>query len=235
MHINTQIVESFFDSIPRTLVDRYVDYWGAMGAKRDHDFLSYGLFALLSVRMSMEKNIDAYKALCKFDWVDVEDISQRLESLRTGFHKTRAVAVDKYYQQFRDAVNELKKPDNMSWSDYRDKLTKIRGLGLAKSSFAVEIKYPLDCDVVCLDTHMLTFYTGAKNQPTPAPTIYKELERHWVRESRKRDIPPAIARHIYWDQTRNEQDHSRAWSHVLEPSYQVIGLTPDPTKYIIPV
>ena len=41
------------------------------------------------------------------------------------------------------------------WSEWRDRLAKkILGLGKAKTSFAIEMLYPTEAKVVCMDTHL---------------------------------------------------------------------------------
>jgi len=72
--------------------------------------------------------------------------------------------------------------------------------------------HPTNAEIVCLDTHLFQAY--GLNQ-TKHARQYGNLENHWVENSRKKDLPPYIARCIYWDRKQEKED-SRYWSHVLE-------------------
>jgi hypothetical protein len=108
---------------------------------------------------------------------------------------------------------DAEKALNESWSEFRNRIEKnIKGLGLAKSSFAIEMIYPSEAEVVCLDTHLFKAYglDQVKHRKK-----YDLLENHWVKNSVKKDLPSYIARCIYWDRKQEKTD-SRYWSHVLE-------------------
>lgn len=97
---------------------------------------------------------------------------------------------------------------------YRDRLERgIKGLGLAKTSYALEMAFPLECEVVCFDVHMLRLYGDVKAGSNP--TKYETFEDDWVERSKKANTPPYIARNVYWDELQGKKD-SRYWSAVLE-------------------
>ena len=88
------------------------------------------------------------------------------------------------------------------------------GLGLAKTSFVIEMCHPENRNVTCLDTHMLQLYS-IDRKLIANKKLYDEIECHWSEACSKRKIPNAIARHIYWDGIQKKTD-TRYWSYVLE-------------------
>ena len=102
---------------------------------------------------------------------------------------------------------------NRTWAEYRKDLRdNILGMGLAKTSFVLEMTYPLDSEVVCLDTHMLQLFGCKQGKLTESK--YVKYERLWVTESLKRGIPPVISRAIFWDKNQGKFDSSY-WAHVF--------------------
>lgn len=89
----------------------------------------------------------------------------------------------------------------------------VTGLGPAKVSFALEMAFPLEAEVLCLDVHMLRLY-GKKTQDLRVGE-YQRMEADWVARSRAVDMPPYIVKQMHWDRLQGRPD-SRYWSHVLE-------------------
>jgi len=85
-------------------------------------------------------------------------------------------------------------------------------LGQAKTSFAIEMLYPTEAKVVCMDTHLFQIY--GLNQTKDAKK-YKTLEADWIARSEARGLAPYMARCLYWDKNQNRKN-SRYWSKVLE-------------------
>ena len=105
------------------------------------------------------------------------------------------------------------KEDDESWTEWRDRLTKsILGLGKAKTSFALEMMYPVDAQVACMDTHLFKAYGLDQTKDSKH---YHQIEADWVERSNKRGLAPYMARCLYWDKNQNRKN-SRYWSKVLE-------------------
>jgi hypothetical protein len=97
----------------------------------------------------------------------------------------------------------------------RNRLKKeTLGLGPAKTSFALEMCYPTKAKVVCMDTHMFQAYGLDQVKDNKK---YESIETHWVDMCSMWNIPPYIARCMYWDTKQNKQDSSY-WSYVFEKS-----------------
>ena len=107
----------------------------------------------------------------------------------------------------------LCRADGEGWSEWRDRLAKkILGLGKAKTSFAIEMLFPLEAQVVCMDTHLFQVY--GLNQTKDAK-LYNAIEADWLDRSEQRGIAPYMARCLYWDKNQKRKN-SRYWSKVLE-------------------
>jgi hypothetical protein len=80
----------------------------------------------------------------------------------------------------------------------------------------MELAFPAICDVVCVDVHIGRLY-GLKNPEERKMTLkaYRCIEAHWANLCKGREIPAAIARHIYWDRVQGQSSTSY-WSHVFE-------------------
>jgi len=83
---------------------------------------------------------------------------------------------------------------------------------MAKVSFSLEMIYPNEAEVTCMDTHLFQAY--GLNQ-TKHAKYYKDIEDYWLFKSRQSRVPSYIARCILWDR-KQEQPDSRYWSYVLE-------------------
>lgn len=86
---------------------------------------------------------------------------------------------------------------------------------MAKVSFVLEMTLPLNSDVVCLDTHILSLYGRSDPKNTPNPPEYHRIEDHWCRTCDRLGLSPVMARHHYWDSIRGECS-TAYWSHVFE-------------------
>jgi hypothetical protein len=89
---------------------------------------------------------------------------------------------------------------------------KILGLGNAKTSFGLEMAFPNEAEVTCMDTHLFKFY--GLDQTKDAKQ-YKSIEADWLNQCEAKRVPSYIARCIYWDKNQNKRN-SRYWSYCLE-------------------
>lgn len=211
----TEPVESFFESIKDNEIKFQFDYWNELKPINDTEKFQRWLFAFMSVHTSWESNIRAYQMIK--DWWNWMNNWQLLENKliesRVGMQNNRTKYIKEFTLKFWSDPSYYDKGQNESWTMYRNRLVNdIKGLGMAKVSFGLEMIHPVKANVVCLDTHLFQAY--GLNQ-TKDRKQYGKLEDHWVENSRKKDLPPYIARCIYWDRKQEKQD-SRYWSHVLE-------------------
>jgi hypothetical protein len=80
-------------------------------------------------------------------------------------------------------------------------------------SFALEMAFPLEAEVLCLDIHMLRMY-GKKDQ-NMRKNEYQAYEADWVGRCRGAEMPSFIVKQMHWD-TMQGKPNSRYWSSCLE-------------------
>jgi hypothetical protein len=125
----------------------------------------------------------------------------------------RTKYLEEFSHNFWRNPSAYKKQDSESWSSFRNRLKdKTKGLGPAKTSFALELCYPSEAKLTCLDTHMFKAY--GLDQVRDARQ-YMDIERHWVDMCNMWNVPAYVARCLYWD-TKQGYTDSRYWSHVFE-------------------
>lgn len=213
--MNTQQVDEFFDSIEDNEIKFQFNYWKKLKPINDSERFQRFLFAFMSVHTSWEANIRGYNLIKDWwSWMNRWDhLKDKLIESRVGLHNNRLRFITDFTTKYWSNPSNFDKGENENWSCFRNRIVnEITGLGLAKSSFAIEMIYPDEAEVVCLDTHLFQAYE--LNQ-TKHKRMYDKLESHWVKNSLKKDLPPYIARCIYWDRKQEKTD-SRYWSHVLE-------------------
>lgn len=211
----TEPVESFFDSIKPEETKFQFNYWDGLKPINDTEKFQRWLFAFMSVHTSWERNIIGYNSIKNWwNWINRWDhLENKLIESRVGMQNNRTKYIKEFTIKFWSDPSYYDKGEGETWVMYRDRLVNdIKGLGNAKVSFALEMIYPTNAEVVCLDTHLFQAY-GLHQ--TKHNKMYHNLETHWVENSRKKDLPPYIARCIYWDRKQEKED-SRYWSHVLE-------------------
>jgi thermostable 8-oxoguanine DNA glycosylase len=213
--MTTKPVDDFFDSIEDKEINFQYEYWKNLKPINDSERFQRFLFAYMSVHTSWESNIKGY-ALIKDWWVWMNQwdiLQEKLIQSRVGLHNNRLRFLKDFTHKFWSNPSFYEIGKNENWSCFRNRIEKnIKGLGLAKSSFAIEMMYPVEAHITCLDTHLFQAYELNQSKDKKK---YQDIENHWVKNSLKKHLPPYIARCIYWDR-KQEQTDSRYWSHVLE-------------------
>lgn len=216
--MNTARAEAFFSTVTNETVARYVGYWNSIRPETMEDFFRRYLFAFTSVHTTWEGNIRGYNAIKDLGWVsDKENLRERLRNSGCGMHNARAEFIWNFKDEFFGNLNRFCTVKG-DWATYRNRLVKdIKGLGIAKVSFTLEMCFPAEAEITCIDTHGVQLYELPQNgfQNKKGVEMYEEAERHWVENSFAVGAPPTIARAIYWDRKQNQPD-SRYWTYVLE-------------------
>ena len=85
----------------------------------------------------------------------------------------------------------------------------VRGLGLAKASFAVALCNPLASDVCCIDTHIHQLLTGAVPRRGIKDVVYFALEDSVRTLARRHGLGTFVVQWILWDAKRGiAESHS---------------------------
>jgi thermostable 8-oxoguanine DNA glycosylase len=201
--------------LDKSRLDEYHRYWGPLTVTNHADYFRRWLFAFCSVHTTWESNVRGYEAIKDFtQWLgDREALRAKLLWARCGVQNNRARFITQFAEQFWTNPDWFYPRASEPWQHLRDRLEPhILGLGLAKTSFALEMAFPTVATVACLDVHMLRLYgeTAAVK-----PQTYAKLEANWLEGAYDRGVAPYMARMVYWDNLQGK-DSSRYWSHCLE-------------------
>jgi len=225
--LNTFKVEQHFAQIKDKDIESYNDYWGELKPQSNNAAFRRYLFAFMSVHTSWKNNCKGYNAIKQFTkWTlekgeqlelwnyNSDDLFKRIRDTRVGMQNNRTNYIGLFSDTFWDSPSDyLARNSNESWIEWRDRLAKkILGLGKAKTSFAIEMLFPLEAQVVCMDTHLFQVY--GLNQTKDAK-LYDAIEADWLDRSEQRGLSPYMARCLYWDKNQKRKN-SRYWSKVLE-------------------
>jgi len=208
-------VDKFFNDLDYKKVPAYKDYWEEVSPKNDSQLFQRWLFAFMSVHTSWQANVTGYHAIKKWwEWMNRwDDLHKAIDDSRVGMQNNRVKYISAFSHKFWKDPGRYKKKHGESWEDLRDRLKDhTLGLGPAKTSFALEMCYPNQAKITCLDTHMFRAYRLDQVKDLKK---YSTIEQHWVDMSTMWNVPSYIARCIYWDEKQGHKD-SRYWSHVFE-------------------
>lgn len=212
--------DKFFDSFPKDKVISYKDYWQSVQPQNTSNIFRRYLFAYCSVHTTWKGNCSGYQAIKNFDeWInDKEILRNKLANSGVGLHNNRTEYIWDFKTKFWNNPKDFYLTNKKYHIKKRDEIVnKIKGLGTAKVSFALEMIHPTQARVLCGDVHMLRLY-GMEHLTYKSKegfAKYRKAEQHWNVNCGKIGVPAYIARCIYWDSIQNQND-SRYWSYVLE-------------------
>jgi thermostable 8-oxoguanine DNA glycosylase len=208
-------VEEFFTGLKAEVIDRYQEYWDSIKPKDPSETFRRYLFAFMSIHSTWKSNVIGYNALK--DWWEwhgnPDELKNRLAAANVGLHNNRAKFIGRFTEDFWTNGDEYDRAEDESWTAFRNRLMKrILGLGPAKTSFSLEMCHPIEANVTCMDTHLFQVYGLDQAKDLKH---YERIETHWLDMSRMWNVPPYMARCIFWDKKQGKED-SRYWSYVLE-------------------
>lgn len=191
-----------------------VNCWLGVAPVSQEDFFRRWLFAYASIQTGWARNVVIYNALKDLDWVgDKEHLYDLLVDTGAGMHNGRTKNISAFADDFWNDPAAFYGRPGESWADYRKRLMqRIPGMGMAKTSFVLEMTWPTTAEVICIDTHILQLYGCEPGRLSRA--TYKELEKHWVSTCEEQGLAPAIARAIYWDDNQG-YENSEYWNCVF--------------------
>lgn len=210
-------VELYIESIDQALIGQYREYWATIKPKTPAEVYERWLFAFLSVHTTWQRNVSSFQLLQgKKVSASKSELFDTIVSAGVGLHHMRTDGIWKFHYDFWANPESWMFDGQERWSDYRDRMmARCHGLKEAKTSFALELCYPDECGVVCLDTHMLQLYGCTKKGTAVSPNKYREMEQHWLACCQKRQLPSPLVRHVYWDKVQKQPD-TKYWTHVFE-------------------
>jgi hypothetical protein len=224
--MNTDLATHTLENLPKERIKEYAAYWDTITPSTNNDVVKRWIFAFMSVHTSWRRNVMGYQALADLTWIgNKEELVTKINISGVGLHNQRAKGIQHLilYNDIDSEILYRKSYPSLGWQQYRNLLVGLfKGchIGMAKVSFAIELIYPSECQVVCMDAHMLRLY-GHKDKSAfkPGDVDYLRLEDHWLDTCTRLGYPPTIARHVYWD-TLQHQTSTRYWSHVFEDTHE---------------
>lgn len=208
-------MQSVFPQLDKTKLKEYHRYWEDLAVTNNADYFRRWLFAFCSVHTTWEGNVRAFEAIKDLAWLgDDEELRGRLLVSGGGLYNNRTKFISKFSEDFWSSPASFHRYTLEPWPTFRDRIAgKILGLGLAKTSFALELSFPTVVEVACLDVHMLRLYGISQHKVNPAK--YHACENDWISRSHAINTAPYVARMTWWDAQQGKED-SRYWSHCLE-------------------
>lgn len=206
-------VRNFFDSIEDHEIDTQINYWRINTPQTPQEIKNRWVFAFTSVHTTWESNVNQYRLLKNQPLNNISTLTYKLILSRGGMQNQKADGIFHFGITWRSNPDKFKQ-STTCLRGRRDELAKqLIQINYAKVSFALEMCNPLTANVVCLDRHILDLY-GHDKELAPGKILYHGMEDYWLRLSRERDVPPYIARCIYWDRAQNQKD-SHYWAKIL--------------------
>ena len=217
--MNTPTLETIFASMSTDQISAYSDYWESVKPTNDMEIFRRWLFAYTSIHTTWEGNVRGYNAIKDIEkWSDnKETLRQLLIDARCGMHNVRTEYIWNFTSDFMSNTSDFHRGATETWTAFRDRLNaRCKGIGITKVSFTLEMCFPNEAEVVCLDTHMMQVYGMKEVRNSGAlKKVYENNEQDWINRSQNINTAPYIARCMFWDAKQGHND-SRYWSYVLE-------------------
>lgn len=215
-------LNTIFGYFDNNKISEYSKYWNSVTPSSNSEIFKRWLFAYTSIHTTWEANVRAYKHIKNFEqWInDKSKLDEQLLLARAGCHNQKANSIWDFSSKFWNNPDEFRKSSNESWVSLRNRLSNnLIGIGLAKTSFALELCYPNEAEIVCLDVHMLRLLdmntNGYRKDSKKDVLEYNNGENIWIEHSSNLKASPYITRCLYWDINQGQKD-SRYWSECLE-------------------
>lgn len=214
--LSIRLVDRNEDSLREILAytsDRYRDYTRAIDVG-ESDKATYWriIFAILSVHSPLDATFEAYKSLriwrARFSRIPSERKLSTLLLLARGID-----GVVQYQNQKAKYIREF----DANWSRDSSAFTRngesdfawrariqanVKGLGLAKASFAVALSAPSTSDVCCIDTHMFQVFAGFVPKSTIGKRAYLAMEDKVRTLAREFGLSTFACQWALWDAKR---------------------------------
>ena len=214
--------EDVFSTKHQTKISSYEEYWKSISPTNSNEIFRRWLFAYTSIHSTWQSNVRSYNHIKNFEqWKnDKSKLAELLFLSKSGLHNQRTENIWDFKNKFFDNPDSFIKSSNESWVDLRNRLAQnLKGIGLAKVSFALELCYPNIVEIVCLDVHMLRALKmneqGYRADSKKEIAEYMTGENVWLEKSKRIETSPYITRCLYWDILQGHKN-SRYWSSCLE-------------------
>ena len=199
-------ISAFFASLTEDEIKRHKNVWQELRPKNEPDRFLRWLFAFCSVHTNYQSNMAGYNMIKEwYEWMNrPEALMDRIKLSGMGLYNNRTKFLIQFAIDYWSNADFFRKSEDETWTDCRNRIVeKISGLGMAKVSFALEMIYTEECEVFCADTHLFQAYGLDQKLHSRE---YERIEKHWIQLSKIWNVPSAIARAIYWNRKKQEND-----------------------------
>lgn len=204
----------FFESITPQQIKQYKADWQTIMPTSEHETLNRWRFAYCTVHTPWLRSCEQYdKIKPLYENADYQALARILRNTSGGMWDIKANGISRLHSYWTD--NQEMFDPQPNWQEFRNKLAdKMFKLGLAKTSFALEMLHPMTAQIICIDRHMFKAF-GWENVDLACSTAqYLFYEDYWLSMSNEYGIPPVISRNLFWDQIQN-QTSSLYWANYL--------------------
>lgn len=162
-------------------------------------------FAILSANAPFDYTIKALNVVIKKDGkIHARDIM---------FYKMVPAKAKYIRELYAIPTQVLLRQRDESWHEYRMRLkARVKGLGLAKASFAASLLYPLEADLACVDTWIQKVFLGHTGFKSLGLMDYLTVEAKIRTYANAFGCSTFLAQWMIWDHARKETN-----SHAIFP------------------
>ena len=197
--------------------DRYDSYVRAIDVG-ESDKATYWriVFSILSVHSPLDATFEAYRALrvwrARYNRIPSQRKLGTLLLLARGndgviqYTNQKAIYIREFDAKWAaDKEQFLRNGDTDA--DWRARIQRnVKGLGLAKASFAVALANPATSDVCCIDTHMYQLFTGIVPKSSIKPSVYLALENAIRELGKEFGLSTFATQWCLWDAQRGQSN-----------------------------
>ena len=208
-------IESFFHDIDSKNLFRYLVDWQTIMPNNEQEELNRYRFAYCTVHTPWLRSCEQYDTIKRINPdTTYNTLMRMLKNTGGGMFSIKAEGITNLHQQWINNQS-LFTPETEDWQSWRDNLAnKLKKLGLAKTSFAIEMVRPLDAQCICIDRHMFKAFGWENVDLSCSLAQYRYYEDYWLELSNNANIPPVISRNLFWDQIQ-QQDSSMYWANYI--------------------
>lgn len=210
-----QRITKFFASITQRKRDQYTYDWSQLVPKSQHASLNRWRFAYCTVHTPWLRSCEQYDLIKNTNTKYSEsNLVAKLKQSSGGMWSIKAAGISNLHSHWQTNPSMFT-PNTDDWQSWRDHLvTKLNKLGMAKTSFAIEMLYPTTAQLICIDRHMFKAFGWHRVDDSASVRQYRYYEDYWLDMSNQHNIAPVIARNIYWDKIQ-QQPSSHYWANYL--------------------
>lgn len=209
-----QRITNFFAGITQKKKQQYIDEWSILTPRSNHSKLNRWRFAYCTVHTPWLRSCEQYDVIKNNKTTTTYDtLVKLLKNTSGGMFSIKAIGID--HMQTMWEQNQSQFNPTADWQTWRDELaSKLKKLGMAKTSFAIEMLHPLTANLICIDRHMFKAFGWHRIDDSASVKQYRYYEDYWLDMSASYNVPPVIARNIFWDKIQ-KQPNSQYWAKYL--------------------